>query len=188
MEGGRGRSLGFGVRWALVLSSTYDYTEQSDSDLQIWGNRTGLKEDHVGRDKAQDMRKLCQMPAERKISGNIENKTTLFFHLFVIFSIFEWFVFVQSCPTWAEICIFFNGCFILFFLFTVCVLYTQGMGNKEWREVSTTIPGHKWNGLYEKPCFYVGREVFTSLGVLHGCSHDHSLIRCVLCWNKYSFM
>lgn len=23
-------------------------------------------------------------------------------------------------------------------LFTVCVLYTQGMGNKEWREVSVT--------------------------------------------------
>lgn len=179
MEGGRGRSLGFGVRWALVLSSTYDYTEQSDSDLQIWGNRTGLKEDHVGRDEAQDMRKLCQMPAERKISGNIENKTTLFFHLLVIFSIFEWFVFVQSCPTWAEICIFFNGCFILFFLFTVCVLYTQGMGNKEWREVSTTRPGYQCASFTQCACTQEWLKCIRNLAFMLVERYSHLLVFCM---------
>lgn len=157
MEGGRGRSLGFGVRWALVLSSTYDYTEQSDSDLQIWGNRTGLKEDHVGRDEAQDMRKLCQMPAERKISGNIENKTTLFFHLLVTFSIFEWFVFVQSCPTWAEICIFFLMDALFYFsfsqfAFSIHKAWVTKSGER-WvpPDLGTNVhllhSGHKWNGL-----------------------------------------
>lgn len=107
---------------------------------------------------------------------------------------------------------FFNGCFILFCLFPVCVLYTQGMGNREWREVSTTTHGDQStilytaviNGMaavYKKACFYVdgdvhciqrGFEYSERPGVLvflmGALTHDYRVIRCVLCWNKYSCM